>query len=93
MCLAVPGKLIEIRDGSPDAPGNDGTIDFQGSRVNVSLAFTPEAQLGDWLLVHAGFSIGRLEEAEAREVWDMLKEDENFRDQMPVELRTNGEGG
>ena len=84
---------MAIREGPAHSSANSGTVDFQGNRVEVSLAFTPEAKLGDWLLVHAGFSIGRLEESEAREVWDMLKQDESFRDQIPPELRGDGRGG
>jgi hydrogenase expression/formation protein HypC len=48
-------------------------VDFQGSRLEVSLAFTPEAATGDWVLVHAGFAIRRLEESEALETWEYLE--------------------
>ncbi len=86
MCLAVPGKLIEVQAAEESAPGPTGVVDFQGTRVDVSLAFTPEAQQGDWLLVHAGFAINRLAEAEAREVWDLLQHDERFEGAAPAEL-------
>ena len=55
------------------------------------MAFTPEARVGDWLLIHAGFAINRLNEEEAREVWDLLKQDECFADRVPAELA--GPGG
>jgi hydrogenase expression/formation protein HypC len=47
-------------------------VDFQGSRVDVSLAMTPEAAAGDWVLVHAGFALTVLDEAEARRTWEVL---------------------
>jgi hydrogenase expression/formation protein HypC len=75
MCLAVPGKLISVTAGA--APGQvdrAGTVDFQGTRVEVGLAFVPEAGVGDWLLVHAGFALSVLDEAEARQTWEYLRE-------------------
>ncbi len=67
MCLAVPGQIIEKRE-------TDATVDFQGSRVDISLMLTPEAKAGDWVLVHAGFAISLLDEDEARETWSYLAE-------------------
>jgi len=72
MCLAMPGKIVELRDAAPGLPGPDAVIDFQGSRVETSLAMTPHAKLGDWVLVHAGFAITVLDEAEARETFESL---------------------
>jgi len=73
MCLAVPGKIIDIQN-KPDAMiGAQATVDFQGSRLDVSLAMTPEAKTGDWVLVHAGFALNVLDEAEALETWDYLR--------------------
>ncbi|MBU0754113.1 MAG: HypC/HybG/HupF family hydrogenase formation chaperone [Planctomycetes bacterium] len=72
MCLAVPGKIVEMKDHEGSFP--TGTVDFQGSRIEVSLALVPGAGRGDWVLVHAGFAISRLEEAEAMETWDYLKQ-------------------
>ena len=88
MCLAVPGKLIELKEGDQDATGAVGIVDFQGSRIELSLAFVPDAVPGDWLLVHAGYAINKLDEEEAREVWDMLQSDEAYRDLVPEELRS-----
>ena len=93
MCLAMPGKLIAVAPAASDGGGADGTVDFQGSRVDVSLAFTPDARVGDWLLVHAGFAINRLDEAEAREVWDLLRHDERLANSMPRELAGSDEHG
>jgi hydrogenase expression/formation protein HypC len=89
MCLAVPGKIIEIKatDSAPET-GVIGTVDFQGSRLDVSLAFVPEAKLGDWVLVHAGFALNVLDEQEAAETWKYLEEAEVA--EMPEELRAAG---
>ena len=95
MCLAVPGKIVEILEGeSPDAPavGPLAAVDFQGSRVDVSLAMSPEATVGQWVLVHAGFAIAVLDEAEARQTWEYLQE--SGVGEMPEELRgAKAEGG
>lgn len=86
MCLAVPGKIIGIKTTEPSpAGGSIGTVDFQGSRLDVSLAFVPEAKAGDWVLVHAGFALNVLDEQEAAETWKYLEEAELA--EMPQELR------
>ncbi len=86
MCLAVPGKIIEVHASDADpVTGTVATVDFQGSRLDVSLAFTPEAKAGDWVLVHAGFALNVLDEAEAMETWKYL--DAADLAEMPAELR------
>lgn len=82
MCLAVPGKVIAISDGGSSPTERVGTVDFQGNRVEVGLAFTPDAQVGSWVLVHAGYSLGVLDEAEARETWAYLREAELVEGEM-----------
>ncbi len=72
MCLAVPGKIVAILE--PSGPSRTGIVDFQGSRVEVGLALVPDVIEGDWVLVHAGFALNRLDEAEALETWHYLKE-------------------
>lgn len=74
MCLAVPGKIIELTetDGDP-VTGRIAIVDMQGSRIEASLAMTPEAGIGDWVLVHAGFALAVLDEDEARETWEALQ--------------------
>ncbi len=75
MCLAIPGKILEVKDNGVDpALGRIGVVDFQGSRVEASLAMTPEAGPGDWVLVHAGFAITQLDETEAMETFESLRE-------------------
>lgn len=73
MCLAVPGKILSIEEGPDATLGRVATIDFQGSKMEASLAMTPEAAEGDWVLVHAGFALTVLDEAEARETWETLQ--------------------
>jgi hydrogenase expression/formation protein HypC len=67
MCLAVPGKVIECR-------GDEAVVDLQGSTLRVSKVLTPEAEVGAWVLVHAGFAIAQLDEREALETWDYLRQ-------------------
>lgn len=74
MCLAVPGQVIEIQQAQTVEGGRVGVVDFRGSRVEASLAMTPEAGVGDWVLVHAGFAIAQLDEDEARETFESLRE-------------------
>ncbi len=72
MCLGVPGKVIEIQD---DALGMTmGRVDFGGIVKQVCLAYTPEAELGDYVIVHVGFAISRIDEVEARQVFEYLRE-------------------
>ena len=66
MCLAVPGKII-------DRGEELATVDLQGNRIEISCVLTPDARLGDWVLVHAGFAISMLTERDALETWGYLK--------------------
>ena len=73
MCLAVPGKLIEVRQDSPEALPM-GKVDFGGIQKEVCLAYTPEAQVGDYVLIHVGFALSRIDEQEAQEIFSYLEE-------------------
>jgi hydrogenase expression/formation protein HypC len=72
MCLAVPGRIVSLE--CADATGRLGRVEFGGIQKSVSLAFVPEAQLGDYVLVHVGFAIARVDEVEARKVFEYLAE-------------------
>lgn len=72
MCLAVPGRLEDKDEGSGEIPF--GTVRFGSVARRVCLAYTPEAQPGDYLVVHVGFSIQRLDEAAARRALQILSE-------------------
>lgn len=71
----MPGQIVEVTEAGDDAvTGRLGVVDIQGSRIEASLAMTPEATMGDWVLIHAGFALTVLDEAEALATWDMLRE-------------------
>jgi len=92
MCLAVPGKIVQItKDEADPIAGHVAAVDFQGSVVEVSLALTPEATVGDWVLVHAGFAITLIDEEDARETWEYL----SFQGagEVPEELRAARQAG
>jgi len=72
MCLAVPGRVVSV--SGEDPVFRTGRVDFGGVQKQVSLAFVPEAREGDYVLVHVGFAITRVDEEEARKVFDYLKE-------------------
>lgn len=77
MCLAVPGKIVAVQeDAGADDPAvaRTATVDFRGNQIQASLAAVPEAAVGDWVLVHAGFAITTLDEDEARETFESLAE-------------------
>jgi len=63
MCLAVPGKIIAITGDSPLS--RLGQIDFSGISKEISLAYLPEAQLNDYVIVHAGFALSIIDQQEA----------------------------
>ena len=72
MCLAVPGKIISI-DGA-DPVFRNGKVSFGGIQKNINLAYVPEAKIGDYVLVHVGFAISTIDEAEAQEVFEYLRQ-------------------
>jgi hydrogenase expression/formation protein HypC len=73
MCLAVPGRVVEIIDGG-DLDFRRGKVDFGGIRKEVNLAYTPEAEVGKYVLVHVGFAISVIDEEEAQRVFKYLEE-------------------
>jgi hydrogenase expression/formation protein HypC len=64
MCLAIPGRVLRIDDTS-DPVLRVATVDFSGITKSISLSLTPEAQVGDYVLVHVGFALTVICEAEA----------------------------
>ena len=71
MCLAIPGKLLSV---AGEDLSRTGKVDFGGILKEVSLAYVPEAQIGDYVIVHVGFAISRLDESEADKVFEYLRE-------------------
>jgi len=72
MCLAVPGKIIELTDTDPLT--RRGKVDFGGIFKEVNLAFVPEAVVDDYVLVHVGVALNTVDEAEAVQVFEYLKQ-------------------
>jgi hydrogenase expression/formation protein HypC len=72
MCLAVPGRIESISGDDPIV--RMARVSFSGVVKDVSLAYVPEAQVGDWVIVHVGFALNRLDEDEAMKVFEILKE-------------------
>ena len=72
MCLGVPGKILSIE---PNPFGMTmGKVSFGGVAKEVCLAYTPEVAVGDYVIVHAGFALNKLDEQEAQEVFALLAE-------------------
>lgn len=71
MCLAIPGRIIEIIGSDPLT--SEARVDFDEATRIVSLALLPDARVGDHVLVHVGFAISRLDEAAAERVWAELE--------------------
>ncbi len=72
MCLAIPGKITSISGEDPLM--RTGKVDFGGILKEVSLAYVPEAKLGDYVIVHVGFALSRVDEEEAKQVFEYLRE-------------------
>jgi len=70
MCLGIPGKVVEIRD---DGPLLMAQIDFGGVRKEACLAYLPEVALGEYVIVHVGFAISKVDEEEALRTLEMLR--------------------
>ncbi|MCD6362350.1 MAG: HypC/HybG/HupF family hydrogenase formation chaperone [Armatimonadetes bacterium] len=66
MCVAVPSKIVEIEDQTA-------TVEVTGTRFHARLDVLPEAKVGDYVLVHAGFAITIVDEEEARETLEVMK--------------------
>ena len=70
MCLAIPAQVVELVD--PDAV--IAKAEMSGVRRDISLALCPEAEVGDWVLVHVGFALATIDEQEARETLELLEQ-------------------
>ncbi len=68
MCLAVPGKILALHEGA------QATVDMMGATRNASVRLTPDATVGDYVLVHAGFAIEVIDAEQARETIEILRD-------------------
>ena len=71
MCLAIPGKVVDI-DQSKDL--RMGTVNFGGTQKQVCLEWLPDVKVGEYVIVHVGFAISKLDEKEALETLEMLRQ-------------------
>lgn len=72
MCLAVPGRLLSVAGEAPRT--RIGRVDFGGIVKEINLAFVPDAQVGEYVLVHVGFALTVIDESEAAQVFEHLRE-------------------
>ena len=68
MCLAIPGKVVSLNDN------RTGLADYLGSQVLANFSLLPDIKVGDWVIVHAGFAISRLDQKEARRTLKLFQE-------------------
>ncbi len=88
MCLGVPGQVLTIEE---DPLGmNMGEVSFAGIKKKVCLAYTPEVEVGDYVVVHVGFAISKIDEEEAQRVFAFLEE---MGELGELEIPQPGEGG
>jgi hydrogenase expression/formation protein HypC len=73
MCLAVPGKILSIDDSKGELV-RTGKVSFGGIVKEVNLAYTPEAKIDDYVIVHVGFALNTIDETEAMKVFEYLKQ-------------------
>jgi len=82
MCLGVPGKIVEINDKSGLKMAR---VDFGGLFREACLDYVPEAQVGDYCVIHVGFAISILSESEAMETLDLLKQIADIEEELGPE--------
>ena len=73
MCLAIPARIIELKD-------DNAVVDAMGNCWRAKTTLLPEAKLGDLVLIHAGFAISLVDEEEAKKTWQLIAEIDNFQE-------------
>jgi hydrogenase expression/formation protein HypC len=86
MCLGIPGKITDIYEKDTLKMGK---LDFGGVKKEVCLAYVPEAQVGDYALIHVGFAISLMDEDEALETLKLINEVAAFSDETGLETSTD----
>lgn len=89
MCLGVPGRIVEVAE---EQLLRMGKVDFGGVARQVCLAYVPEAGVGDYVVVHAGFAISQINEEEARQTFELMIEAGILDEDWGVEEAREGEG-
>jgi hydrogenase expression/formation protein HypC len=87
MCLGIPAQIVEQVD--PEA--GIAKAEISGVRRNVSVALCPEAEVGDWVLVHVGFALSRIDEEQARETIGLLEQMGEAYEQEVREIRASAQ--
>ena len=82
MCLGVPGRIVEIQEKNGLKMAK---VDFGGIFREACLDYVPEAKVGEYCVIHVGFAISILSEAEAMETLDLLKQISNFEEELGPE--------
>lgn len=80
MCLAVPGRIIEITGEDPAI--RVGRVSFGGIVKEVNLSFVPDAVVNDYVIVHVGFALNKVDEEEAKKVFEYLREMGDLQDEL-----------
>jgi hydrogenase expression/formation protein HypC len=88
MCLGIPGKIVEIYQANGLTMGK---IDFDGVTREACLAYVPEAQVGDYTLIHVGFALNLISEQEAQETLDLLRQIAELDSELSAEEARNAE--
>ena len=86
MCLAVPGKIISIDRADPLL--RSGKVDFAGVQKRVNLSYVSDAVVGDYVLVHVGFAISKVDEEEAVKVFAYLREMGDLAEEIGEDVAT-----
>jgi hydrogenase expression/formation protein HypC len=81
MCLAIPGKITSISGADPLS--RTGKVDFGGVLKETCLAYVPEAKIGDYVVVHVGFALSVVDEAEANQVFEYLRQMQDLSELEP----------
>ncbi len=84
MCLAIPGQVVSIENatGGQDGALRMGTVDFGGIRKSVCLDWVPDVSVGEYVIVHVGFAISKVDEEEARETLKLFAEIQGSFDEL-----------
>ncbi len=72
MCLSIPGKVVSIDDTNPEL--KMGKVDFAGVKKEVCLQWLDDVKIGDYVLVHVGFALNKIDEQEAASTIELFKE-------------------
>lgn len=82
MCLAIPGKILEIEEQEEGTVFQIGKISFSGVTKRINLSLVPEAKVGDHVLVHVGVAVSVIDEEEARKTMAFLQGSDDLEELM-----------